>query len=103
MGYFLSYRDFVTQQRQVAHFIVEVPYRFSDTIARFDLKPLEASPWPIHEIVFEWVMDCGARIILEKTPAACFFMVVHCSLAYLRFHIPQKTLDTLCLLDWKSQ
>jgi len=75
-GFFRSvlpaHKDFVSQQRQRANLVLEIPYRFSETLARFECRSWEARNSANHKL---WAKIEGARLMLgpEEAPSLSLF------------------------------
>lgn len=96
-----AHRRFVAPQRLEADLIVNVPYRFEDTRARFDLQP-------IHEygdtLVCELETgDARTRVALVRSEGGGMYLGIRSDdFPYARIPLLPETVEALTVVDLKS-
>ncbi len=98
-GVLPAHRDLVRQQRATADVILQTPYAFPDTMARFGL-PLITRTYAVDTVPFSFRFGTGTDWRIEADPASGLHMVLLQDEApYASFPIDQLVLEQLELLD----
>jgi uridine kinase len=98
-GVFLAHRDLVCQQRPTADVILQLPYRFADTIVRFGLP--EISRTYLHETIwFSIPIDAESVLQIEHDGQGRFyFCLMHQSRLYFSCQVDNEVVSWLTTVD----
>jgi len=96
-----SHNDLIKPQKDKANAIIEVPYKFQDSIERFNLQPISAIPIKRH-FLWEFQMSTDSFLGVFDDESDLFFCVVYENKIYFSFRISNELFKKLISLDMNS-
>jgi len=96
-----SHNDLIVPQKERANAIIEVPYKFQESIERFNLQPITNSSIKRH-FIWEYQMSTDSLLGVFDDESDLFFCVVHENNIYFSFRISNELFRKLISLDMSS-
>jgi len=93
--------DLIAPQKNHAHFILNIPYRFEDSIQRFGLKPMYATGKQVDLIVEHGISE-NTQLGVHFKNGHYFFTLFHLGKMYLDFEISEEQYAKFVRLDFEG-
>lgn len=100
----MAHRDLVIYQDDNADICITVPYKFEDSVKRYNLKPLENSSeeFPDIIILLSQKIDDHSYFTIQKMDKGYYFIVNHKGRNYFEIPIDKELSEELCSISFNE-
>lgn len=93
-----AHSELISPQKNHAHFILNIPYRFEDSIQRFGLKPLYETEKQV-DLIVDYRISENTRLGVHLNDQQYYFALWHRGKMYLDFEISEEQYAQIAELD----
>ena len=93
--------ELIAPHKKHAHFILNIPYRFEDSIQRFGLKPMYATGKQV-DLIVEHEISENTQLGVHFKNGHYFFTLFHLGKMYLDFEISEEQYAKFVQLDFEG-